>query len=94
MLTNGFVTVWHQGVSAIYRAHTYNKLRVSAENGGAVYQNELTVRIPTKSAIEIECGDWIGAGIYESAKDAVKYKVVSVTANLYGMNKHYKVVAV
>lgn len=94
MLTNGYITLWHEKKPGFYRAHIYNNLRVAAENGGAVYQNEMTVRIPTKVKIAVKCGDWIAEGIHSDEAKDKRRKIVSVTENLYGMNPHYKVIAV
>ncbi len=94
MLTNGYVTLWHKKEPRFYRAHIYDNLRVIAENGGAVYRNEMTVRIPTEVKIDVECGDWIAAGVHADEAADERRKIVSVTENLYGMNKHYRVIAV
>jgi hypothetical protein len=94
MITNGFVTVFHAGGRETYKAHIYSYIRTAAENGGVIYQNETVIRIPTKKAIDIECGDYVAEGMCTEEKPKERRKIISVSASLFGHNPHYKITAV
>lgn len=93
MLTNGKVTIKRGDMSAVYTAHVFERRGRASEDGGAIYSNEMIVRIPTDEPIDVKVDDWV---VPDYAKDerTERRKVIQVTANLVGLNPHYKLVCV
>lgn len=100
MLTNKSITVWHirddlEGYERQYfpKVSFYGADKMLPADKGFTHHTSYSIRIPTADDVKIYNGDYIRAGKHsDDIPDiGIDLKVMSVSDNRRGINKHWRV---
>lgn len=91
------VTVWHKGKRYCFPLMSERLVISTDKNGikqrGFFDSSICTLRIPAKSEIEFDIGDFVRVGEHTGDADrATDFKVMKIINNLRGTTPHYKLV--